>query len=117
MKRCVGIVLATAWLLAGCSGDDTDGASVGGNSSPTPDASSDATTPVSVGGDAGDAGINPCADAGFPPSTLECTGLYSNFATKEIAANAWAYAPATPLWSDGAQKSRWIELPPNTQID
>ena len=27
------------------------------------------------------------------------------------------YTPSTPLWSDGAQKQRWIELPPNTQID
>jgi len=110
MNRCVGIVLATAWLLAGCSGDDTDGALP----SSVPDAASDATRPVSAGSDAG---VNSCADAGFPPSTLECTGLYADFATKEIAPSAWAYTPATPLWSDGAQKSRWIELPPNTQID
>src|SRR5262249_42745341 len=42
---------------------------------------------------------------------------YADFATKEIAADAFAYTPATPLWSDGAQKQRWIVLPPNTKID
>ena len=67
--------------------------------------------------DAGDAGSDPCAEAGIPASTLACTGLYANFATKEIAAGALAYTPSTPLWSDGAQKQRWIELPPGTQID
>jgi hypothetical protein len=111
MKLGVGLVLV-AWLLAGCSGDDTDGASA--TSGSTADAASDATTPVSAG-DAGNSGA--CAEAGVPPSTLACAGLYANFETKEIAPNAIPYAPATPFWSDGAQKSRWIELPPNTQID
>ncbi|HSY25422.1 MAG TPA: hypothetical protein VK841_25030 [Polyangiaceae bacterium] len=64
-----------------------------------------------------EAGPDPCAGESVPPSTLACTGLYANFATKELAANAMAYTPAAPLWSDGAQKQRWIELPPGTQID
>jgi hypothetical protein len=64
-----------------------------------------------------DAGPDPCADAGVPASTLACTGLYSDFANKAVVPNALAYTPSSPLWSDGAQKQRWIELPPNTQIN
>jgi len=63
-----------------------------------------------------DAG-NACADAGAPPSTLACAGLYADFASKEVAPNALPYTPATPLWSDGAQKSRWIVLPAKSRID
>ena len=65
--------------------------------------------------DASDGGA--CAEAGTPPSTLSCAGLYSDFATKTLAPSAMAYTPSTPLWSDGATKQRWIELPPDTQID
>jgi hypothetical protein len=59
----------------------------------------------------------PCPNAPDPPETLECTGLYTNIATKQVSDAVHAYAPAVPLWSDGAQKSRWIYLPPHTTID
>ena len=111
-------------LVAACSSGTAgvDGA---------PDASSDATTPsadaappvdahdaeVADAADAADATPDPCADAGVPPSTLACTGLYADFTTKQVAPTAIAYTPSSPLWSDGAQKQRWIELPPNGQID
>jgi hypothetical protein len=58
-----------------------------------------------------------CADAGLPAPTLECTGLYSDVAAKTLAAGVEAYAPAVQLWSDGAEKERWIRLPPGTQVD
>jgi hypothetical protein len=80
--------------------------------------SADATASDATASDAApDSAPDPCADAGVPASTLACTGLYADFATKVVAANALAYTPASPLWSDGAQKQRWIELPPDTQID
>jgi hypothetical protein len=102
-----GYVLAFLGLATAC---DSSGTMAGGA-----DATSDAPPPA---GDAGGGdGPDPCAEAGVPPSTLECTGLYADFATKQLAPNAIAYTPATPLWSDNAQKARWIELPPNTQID
>jgi hypothetical protein len=69
------------------------------------------------GGEAGDGAADACANEGVPPSTLECTGLYANFDSKEVAPNAFAYTPSAPLWSDGAEKQRWIELPSHTQID
>jgi hypothetical protein len=105
--------LAFLGLVTACSGgNDEGGAAIDGSAG-------DARLPVvdGGGGDSEAGGPDPCADAGAPPSTLACTGLYSDFATKEVAPNALSYTPSTPLWSDGAQKQRWIELPPNTQID
>jgi hypothetical protein len=100
-------------LVAACSSGT---AAVGG----AVDAQSDAPIIPLVDAavvDAADAAPDPCAEAGVPASTLACTGLYADFATKEVAPSAFAYTPSTPLWSDGAQKQRWIELPPGTQID
>ncbi|MDP9037444.1 MAG: hypothetical protein M3O50_21815 [Myxococcota bacterium] len=54
---------------------------------------------------------------GRPPPTLECTGLYANFATKTLSPAVRHYAPAVPLWSDGAVKNRWAYLPPGKNID
>lgn len=54
------------------------------------------------------------------PSLLECTGLYATVADlgeKKVAKSIRGFVPAAPLWSDGADKHRWIWLPPGTQID
>ncbi len=59
----------------------------------------------------------PCPGVVDPPSTLECTGLYADIATKTLSEAVHSYAPAVPLWSDGAQKARWIYLPPHAVID
>ena len=56
-------------------------------------------------------------DTQVPPNNLVCTGLYTDIAAKQIAPGIEAYAPAVPLWSDGAQKQRWISLPPGQVID
>src|SRR5450432_4924506 len=58
-----------------------------------------------------------CAGAAAPPTSLVCTGLYLDIADKVLAPGVEAYAPAVPLWSDGASKQRWISLPPGTKID
>ncbi len=52
-----------------------------------------------------------------PPDDLACTGLYSDFDAKTIAEGAREYAPAVALWSDGAEKTRWIQLPAGQTID
>jgi hypothetical protein len=49
------------------------------------------------------------------PRLLSQTGLYSARGT--VAPVNLPYAPQYALWSDGAQKSRWIFLPPGTKID
>jgi hypothetical protein len=51
------------------------------------------------------------------PQRLSDTGLYANIASGELAAGVLAYTPQFPLWSDGAQKQRWILLPTGKQID
>lgn len=59
-----------------------------------------------------------CAtDLQEPPSNLVCTGLYADIAQKQIAPGIEAYRPAVALWSDGAEKQRWISLPKGQQID
>jgi hypothetical protein len=59
-------------------------------------------------------------DAGPPdatPARLSETRLYADFAAKEIAPDMTPFTPAYVLWSDGADKRRWIRLPPGTAID
>jgi hypothetical protein len=133
-------LFAFATSLLACSSADTtaviDAAAPLGDAQPGPDGS--ATSPhdgATEGGttadgtvaDAGpadatladaspDGSTATCPDAGVP-NDLACTGLYSDWASKTVAANALAYTPGLVFWSDGAQKQRWIYLPPGTQID
>ena len=58
-----------------------------------------------------------CTGAPVPPPTLTCTGLFADVAAKTVAPGVREYAPAISLWSDGAEKRRWISLPPGTTID
>lgn len=62
----------------------------------------------------------PAPEEGAPaevPDDLRCTGLYARWDDKTIATENRAFAPASPLWSDGAEKRRWIQLPEGTTID
>lgn len=59
-----------------------------------------------------------CAsDTEVPPVNLVCTGLYLDIAAKVTAPGVEPYAPALSLWSDGAEKQRWIRLPTGGVID
>jgi hypothetical protein len=59
-----------------------------------------------------------CAPSGTAlPAELRCTGLYADFATRELACGVLDYAPAFELWSDGAEKHRFVALPPGTHVD
>jgi hypothetical protein len=59
-----------------------------------------------------------CTDVpGQPFADLRCTGLYTDWASKTLSADAKPYTPALPLWSDGADKSRYLFLPPGAKID
>jgi hypothetical protein len=100
------------------------GGSLDGSRDASPDIGSDvvsssdgAATDAGPPFDGGDGGVVcPPADGGIPNDLL-CTGLYSDWASKTIASDVSAYTPSYLLWSDGAQKSRWVYLPPNTKID
>jgi len=51
------------------------------------------------------------------PDDLACATLYSDFDSKVVAKNARPFAPGAPFYSDGSEKSRWVELPDGQSID
>ena len=53
-----------------------------------------------------------------PPRLLSHTGLYeAGRGTSVVDPRNRPFSPQYPLWSDGAQKSRWIRLPDGATID
>jgi hypothetical protein len=57
------------------------------------------------------------ADTELPSGDLVCTGLYADIVGKLVAPEVTPYAPAVPLWADGAEKQRWISLPAGGVVD
>jgi len=57
------------------------------------------------------------AQSGQMPTQLRCAGLYSDWTQQTIASENSEFKPAVRLWSDGADKRRWVYLPPGSQID
>jgi hypothetical protein len=51
------------------------------------------------------------------PERLSQTGLYVDIAARTLAAGTRWFRPAHELWSDGARKMRYIQLPPDAVID
>jgi hypothetical protein len=51
------------------------------------------------------------------PTKLSDAGLYADIAADTLADGVVAFTPNFPLWADGADKSRWIALPPGGVID
>lgn len=51
------------------------------------------------------------------PERLSEAGLYRDIATGELAAGVRPYEPRFELWSDGAEKQRWIAVPEGARID
>jgi hypothetical protein len=106
-----------AWCLAvvgagGCSDDDASAAAgtdaaAAGHPSTAPDAGHDAGPTAA-----------PCEDTpdGIPTDVF-CIGLYEHRDPKRHAKSAQPYAPGVVLWSDGAEKQRYLYLPPSTTID
>lgn len=95
---CVGI------CLGACGG--------GGGEDPPDAAPPDATSPDAVIPDA-----MPIPDASQNPESLRETGLYADFDTEELAPGVREFEPQFTLWADGAEKRRFVYLPPNSQID
>ena len=50
-------------------------------------------------------------------TSLAETGLYDDPSTQAVTAEAIAFEPTYRLWSDAAEKRRWVRLPPGTRID
>jgi hypothetical protein len=51
------------------------------------------------------------------PTDLYCTGLYANRSTDQLASGVMPYTPGVVLWSDGAEKHRFLSLPAGSKID
>lgn len=59
-----------------------------------------------------------CADpADSLPTDVFCTGLYAHHDSAQFVPEVLPYLPGVTLWSDGAEKHRYLYLPPGTQID
>ncbi|HVW24935.1 MAG TPA: hypothetical protein VHC69_06165 [Polyangiaceae bacterium] len=54
---------------------------------------------------------------GALPSDVFCTGLYAEHDASKHASDVQPYTPGVTLWSDGAEKQRYLFLPKGTQID
>jgi cytochrome c553 len=52
-----------------------------------------------------------------PPLRLSETGLYAAGRPGVVDANNRPFAPQYPLWTDGASKRRWVQLPAGATID
>lgn len=55
--------------------------------------------------------------AAAAPGWLSETGLYAGEGTRVVDSRNRPFAPQYPLWSDGAGKRRWVQLPPGSAID
>jgi hypothetical protein len=51
------------------------------------------------------------------PQQLSETGLFSDVASLTVDPRHRAFSPQYPLWTDSAQKRRWVSLPTGTTID
>ncbi len=54
--------------------------------------------------------------AAQPPALLSQTGIFADLATLTPATGFVGYDVNTPLWSDGAQKTRWLGIPTGQTI-
>jgi hypothetical protein len=109
------VCLALFAALGGCG----SGAAVSDR-----DASADSDAP---GSDSSSADVSGADSNPIPPppgpyprptyATLSETGLFAEAVTQRITEDALPFEPTYWLWSDGADKRRWLRLPPGTRID
>lgn len=98
-----------------CSDDDA-----------TPAASADAGLDTLVPNTPADVSISETSTDAAPPcvpltgsgrTKLSETALFADIAAKTIACDVIPFEPEFKLWSDAAEKKRWVRLPPGTTID
>jgi uncharacterized repeat protein (TIGR03806 family) len=56
------------------------------------------------------------ADSASSPPLLSETGAFADLARLEAAPGVLPYSVQSPLWSDGAQKRRWMALPSGSRV-
>jgi hypothetical protein len=60
---------------------------------------------------------SPCDPAEAPEDHLLATGLYADICTGELAEGIVEYEPNHLLWSDGVEKRRFLQLPPEVEVN
>lgn len=69
------------------------------------------------GGGAGGTGGGGAGGSGADmPTLLSKTGLFTDMKAQTLAPGVYAYEPLYKLWSDGAEKKRWVYMPPGGKI-
>ncbi|MEY4576420.1 MAG: hypothetical protein RL701_1123 [Pseudomonadota bacterium] len=97
----------------------------------TPSAGTASALPPYIAGSTGTSGVS--GRAGTPasaeraeplpaelaqaPKLLSQTGLFADLKTQQLGPGVEAYQPKYALWSDGAEKRRWLKLPAGSRID
>ena len=56
-------------------------------------------------------------DGAVLPGDLRCTGLYADWPSRTLRCGVKPYTPAYVLWSDGAEKQRYVWLPTGGVVD
>ena len=99
--------IAALLTLAACSDQPDAGVDLGAGAGVDADAAGRCAAPL------------PALPAPDQPAALWLSelGLYRDIAGKVLAADARPFEPAHALWSDGAEKRRWLRLPPGSRID
>lgn len=110
------LLFATSALCACASAGS--GSGTGGSST----AGAGGSTEVGASGSAGEAvpanAASPCVEPEMGLwDDVFCTGLYLGRDASKYEPTAVPYTPGVRLWSDGAEKQRYLQLPPGTQID
>lgn len=125
-KGWLALALAGSFVAA-CSGKENDGDGDDGGSGAAPSGG------AAAGGETsgGDGGMGPGSggmesnsggmggmgcESDLPivtqaPALLSDTGMYEDIADKVVAPYLMEFAPKFVLWSDGAEKTRWLYLP------
>lgn len=124
------IVAGMRWLLLttivavacmGCSDDETSASSTGDGGMGAAVGAGGMGGDGAAGGMGGAGGSPACVDSLPPdeelPDLLSETGLYTDIAAKTVAAEVRLFEPRFVLWSDDADKARWVYLPECSTID
>jgi hypothetical protein len=105
---------ALALAVAACGSDDAE-LSKTGDSVGASDAQIVGTAPAAPA---------PCVPPPFRMPQLDThvmrlseLGLYADMESKQTACDLLTWEPRFPLWSDGADKQRWLRLPAGTRIE
>lgn len=73
--------------------------------------------PMQEGGEIADTdAVTEISDASFPSATFRELGLFFDGNIDKPKADVLPYSVAVPLWSDGADKQRYLYLPPGTSL-